>query len=104
MRYVPDHKGIAEMLNGPEMHKLVGTFADAGRNYAVAISPVDSGEYAKSFEVERGLTSGRIGRRANSRRAMARLHNKADHAAAVEWFHGHHVLSRTVDYIERYQF
>lgn len=97
--YRPDHKGTGELLVAPEMHRLVAAGAEAGREYAVSISPDRepySEGYIASFEVETGRTD----TIARSRRATAIVRNTAPYAAVVEWQWDHHVLARTADFIE----
>lgn len=99
VRYEPDYRGTGELLVTPEMHHLVERAAEAGKDYAIAISPdaPPLGEgYIASFRVEAGL----VDQVAGEDRATARLWNDADHAARVEWENGDHILGRTVDYLE----
>lgn len=102
IEFEPDHRGLGEMLAGPEFMILTHHFAEYGASYARAIAPVDSGEYANSFEVVSGLYTTTADRR-RTKRAMSELWNRSDHAAVVEWAHDHRVLGRTVDEIERAQ-
>lgn len=98
--YKPDHKGIAQLLVSPEMHRLVTAAANEGKRYAESISPDAEpyGEgYIASFEVQSGL----VEKVAGSRRAVARLANTSDHATLVEYANGARVLGRTVDHIEQ---
>lgn len=98
-RYDPDHKGTGQILVSREFHQLVDRAAEAGREYAVSISPDQEpyGEgYIASFEVETGLTDVV----ARSPRASAILRNTSEYAAVVEWQWDHHVLARTADFIE----
>lgn len=70
----------------------VESSAEQAMGHARSISPVVSGEYRDSFRVEELVERDR---------AIARLVNDADHAAAVEWGQQRHVLGRTADWIER---
>ena len=95
MRYEPDRAGVAALLKAPEMGDAMKAIAEAGRAYAVSISPVESGEYKALFDVDVEVQDGR---------QTAVLANTSDHAVQVEWgargSNGHHVLGRTIDLIE----
>ena len=109
--YKPDHRGIGELLRGPDMHALVHRVAAEAIPFAVSISPDDPPYgvgYIAAFDVEDATEEVTI---RGGPRAVARLVNRSDHAAAVEWgwstahhefgnHPGYHVLSRTADYIE----
>lgn len=102
VRYDPNHKEIGKFLVGAQMQKLVTKAANAGKAYAISISPdaPPLGEgYITSFEVESGL----VKTIARNPRACARLWNRAGHAAAVEWEHGHRILGRTVDFLNTWK-
>lgn len=99
VQYEADHKGIAALLVAPEMMNLVAQGAAEGMQYAISISPKDTGDYASSFEVEAGL----VVKTGGNRRAAARLVNNSDHAVNVEWTNGDRVLGRTVDHIEAWK-
>jgi len=90
------------MLIGPEMHALVDHFAAAGKLYAQSISPHgETGDYRRSFRVERGLNLNVTLR--PGKRAVARLHNDSDHALSVEYVierDGQRILTRTMGFIE----
>jgi hypothetical protein len=102
IRYDRDIKGTAEVLTQPEMHSLVDRAAEAGKAFAVSISPdappIGEG-YIESFRVETGQTETFEG----VRRAEAQLWNDSPYAAAVEWEYKHHVLGKTVDFIEKWR-
>lgn len=101
VRYTPDNKGTGKLLVDPQMHRLIGRAAEAAKLFAISISPDQPpyGEgYIANFEVETGLET----TLARSPRATAHLRNTSDYAAAVEWRWGHHVLGRTVDFIEHW--
>lgn len=98
--YKPDHKGIAALLVAPAMMNAVALYAEAGRDYAISISPDAEpfGEgYVSSFEVQAGL----VVKTGGNRRAAARLVNTSPHAVHVEWTNDSRVLGRTVDFIEK---
>lgn len=104
--YKPDHQGIGELMRSPEIHGLVDLAAYEAVPFAKAISPdaTPKGEgYVASFEVHPNLTRKLHGVR--TRRAVAELGNNSDHAIIVEngldQNMGHHVLGRTIDFIER---
>lgn len=98
--YKADHKGIAALLVAPAMMSMVAQYAEAGKEYAIGISPdappLGQG-YISSFEVD----AGHVVRTGGNRRAAALLRNNSGHAAAVEWTNGSRVLGRTVDYLEK---
>jgi len=101
-RYKPDHQGTGRLLLSPGMFDLVNAYADAGMRYAQQISPARTGDYKDSFRVEENheitMTS-KDGHR--TRRAAARIVNDSPHAPEVEWQWGHHILGRTIDFVER---
>ncbi len=96
--YVPDRAGMRALARSAGIGAACVAAANKGRAEAERIAPRDSGEYANSFRVRAETV--RAGR-ANEPRAGAVLENVSDHAAAVEWEHGYHVLARSVDAIER---
>ena len=95
MRYEPDRAGTGLLLRSDDMGDAMRTIAQAGVAHAVSISPVESGLYAASFEVDVEVQDDR---------QTATIANTVEYAAAVEWgargSNGHHVLGRTVDWIE----
>jgi len=92
MRYEPDHglKGIGGLLVSDDMGDAMRTVAQAGMALAISNSPVESGEYKASFDIDVEVQGDR---------KTAILANTSDHAFAVEL--RDHVLGRTVDWIER---
>lgn len=89
-------------VNTAGMNRIVRTLgrpaairaAERGKSWAEANSPVLTGEYKASFEVE----PAKVGK---DGRDGARLVNTSDHAFAVEAGRGaKHVLRRAVDAIE----
>jgi len=98
IRYEPDHKGTGALLVTPEMRHLVERAVEDGKAYAISISPDRepySAGYIASFETEVDVQ-----KIAGSPRVTGILSNTAQYAAVVEWQHDHHVLGRTVDFIE----
>lgn len=107
--YTPDYKGIGELMRSPMMHGVVELAAYEAIPFARSISPDDPpyGEgYVASFEVHGGTAMV-----AHRRRASADLVNTAPYAVEVELGQvgdvsradtGHHVLARTVDWIEHH--
>lgn len=85
-----------ELLNAPWMVEEMRKRAERGKAYAEQIAPVDTGQYAASFEVESGTHGGIHGDR-----AWALLSNSDPAAPYVEFGNGHdhgeHVLLRTMD-------
>lgn len=95
-RYVPNHKGIAELLVSPDMAEVMLAETEAAKEYAISTSPRgDTGNYSESFTVDVDIRGDRV---------TGVLTNTADYAHIVEWgaygYEGEHVLSRTVDWIE----
>jgi hypothetical protein len=100
VEFVPDHRGLAQMLRGAEVHDLVMDRARAGAQFAESIAPRRTGEYAAGIHAEEG---GLGGPRYN--RPVGLIVATAPHSAAVEWgndhqTHPHHVLARTIDIVE----
>jgi hypothetical protein len=108
--YRPDRQGIGELLRGPEMRTLVHRVAEEAVPFAVSISP-DAPPYGvgyrDAFRVEDDVA--KVTRRGGPR-AVSRIVNDSEYAAAVEFgwdvehhqfgnHPGYHVLSRTADYI-----
>lgn len=96
--YKSDPAGMAALVNSPGMGAAMVQAAEVGRRYAESIAPRDTGEYARSFQVRQETVRFR-GRFAGNR-AGAVLENTSDHAAAVEWGQGRHVLARAATVIE----
>lgn len=99
-RFELNRAGIRKIAMGETLRDTVMDFAEnRAKPYAVAISPVDSGDYVSSFEVQPATTV-----IAGLRRVVARLVNQSGHAAAVEYGNrhnpnGHAVLGRTIDFL-----
>lgn len=79
MAYVKDYRGVGEMLCLPGMVVAMRFRADLVAARARAIAPVESGDYASSFEVSSGIRPGK------TRRAFGRVTNTSDHARFVEF-------------------
>lgn len=77
--YRADYDGIGEMLCASWMQADMHRRAEAVMAAAVAASPVDTGDYVDSFEVESGVKHGKTSR------AYGRVTNTSDHARAVEY-------------------
>lgn len=100
VKFVPDHRGLAELLRGAEVHELVMDRARGGAQFAQTIAPRRTGEYAAGIQAEDGGLGGR-----RRDRPVGVVIATAPHSAAVEWGnqrqpHPHHVLARTIDVIE----
>jgi hypothetical protein len=96
-RYHLDRAAFREhVLNAPWMVEAMKSRAERGKVFAESIAPVDTGEYAASFEVESGTHGGLHGDR-----AYATLKNTDPAAPYVEFGNGHdngeHVLTRALD-------
>lgn len=100
VEFVPDHRGLAELLRGPEVYDLVMDRARGGAQFAQSIAPRRTGEYAAGIQAEDGGLGGR-----RRDRPVGLIVAAAPHSAAVEWGnerqpHPHHVLARTIDAVE----
>ena len=102
VRYVPDHKGMAQLLLSDGMAGLAVHVASRAKRHAEGLSRPfrETGEYARSFKVvpvriaKQGRMAARMG---------AVLVNESSHAANVEWGggeDGHKVLTRTRQWVE----
>ena len=102
VRFVLDRKGIAACAVGPELRAAVHDIAASALPYAELISPVDTGDYATSWEVVDTIVTD-IGHPPMARVA-AQLTNTSDHAVLVEVdtpnSPGHRVLARVLDWID----
>lgn len=102
--YRPDRKGIGALAVSPEVHGLVDLVAYEAIPFARAISP-DAPPYGEGYVASFSVDGNHTERIARSKRAVAYLVNDSDHALVVEVGVGsnigHHVLSRTLDHIER---
>lgn len=93
--YEPNHASVTELAIGPEIRAVLATVLGKGEVFAESISPVRTGAYRSSFQIDFDL-------RGNGTRKRARgtLANTSDHAAAVEFGPGtqtgSHVLGRTL--------
>lgn len=96
LRYTASYSGLRELMRGQEMQQVMREVAEKGMEYAISISPEHTGEYRSSFEVTVSADGGVIPPGA---RAEAQLVNTSDHAVNVEWQDGHHILTRTLDYL-----
>ncbi len=87
IEYKGSLRGFRECAMGPElalscMRAVTGVF----RPYAIAISPVDQGEYQRSWQARPGFwTNPEAGPSEIRTRVAALLINKAPHSALVEW-------------------
>jgi len=103
VRFVPDKKGIAACAVGPELRHAVHDIAASAMPYAELISPVDTGDYATSWEVVDTIVTD-ITPVYPMARVAAQLTNTSEHAVLVEVdtpnSPGHWVLSRVLDWID----
>ncbi|HEX8632239.1 MAG TPA: hypothetical protein VF755_29120 [Catenuloplanes sp.] len=102
VRFVLDKAGIAACAVGPELRDAVHDVAASALPYAELISPTDSGEYLRSWEVVDTVVTD-VGDPPMPRVA-AQLANTAEHAILVEVgtpnSPAHRVLSKTLDWID----
>lgn len=96
-RVVMNYSGLRQIMKSEEMQAVLREVAETAQEFAESISPVKSGEYARSFEV---TVTGEGGVLPPGARAEAQLINTSDHAVDVEWRDGFHVLGKTLDYLE----
>ena len=89
--YKPDYKGTGKLMRGKEMEAFMRLKAHEGKQYAEAIAPRESGEYAAAFRV----TSTHSGDR-----AAAYLYNDSDHAFLVEYVDDYRTLGVVADILE----
>jgi hypothetical protein len=89
--YKPDIKGTGKLMRGKEIEAFMRLKAQEGKQYAEAIAPRESGEYASSFRV----TSTHSGDR-----ATAYLYNDSDHAYLVEYVDDYRTLGVVADILE----
>jgi len=99
VEYRPDHRGTAKLMQTPEMQAVVAQVCHDAIPAAQRISP-DAPPYGEGYIASFEVDAGHLERIAGTRRATAYLVNTSDHAAAVEWGNGNHVLARTADMIE----
>ncbi|SFO82442.1 hypothetical protein SAMN05421810_10179 [Amycolatopsis arida] len=100
VEFVLDHRGLAALLRGREMHDLIMNRARGGAEFAQRIAPRRSGQYVAGLRAEDGGLGGR-----RRDRPVGLIVASAPHSAAVEWgndrqAHPHHVLARTLDIVE----
>lgn len=93
--FKPNPSAVRDLARSSEIGDAVLARTEAGRAFAEAVSPRDTGEYADSWVVEPDtiLVDGMP-------RAGARLVNTAPHAPFVEWVDGYAVAARAMDVIE----
>lgn len=77
--FEPSYRGIGDLLRSPQMQAEMLRRAEKIKGRAEATSPVETGEYAASWETSSGI------KYAKTSRAYARVTNTSDHAIAVEF-------------------
>lgn len=115
VEYKHDFRGVPQMAKSSEMHLMLIEKVIEGKEFAVSISPdaPPLGEgYIASFEIDGSQYETFNG----FKRAVAYLRNTSEHAWIVErgtegsgpvpgtpspFGRGHHVLSRTIDFLEQ---
>ena len=102
VRYVPDHKGMAQLFLSDGMEGLAVHVASRAKRHAEGLSRPfrETGDYARSFKV---VAVGIVKRGRMAARMGAILINESSHAANVEWGGkkgGHKVLTRTRQWVE----
>jgi hypothetical protein len=103
VRFKLDRDGIAACAIGPELRRAVHAIAAAALPYAELISPIDTGDYERSWEIVDTIVTD-IGDPEKMPRVAAQLANTSDHAILVEvgtpTSDPHRVLSKVLDWIE----
>jgi hypothetical protein len=94
--YKANIKGTNVLMHSKEMERHLRLEAQKGKQYAEAIAPRQTGEYASSFRV----ASSRSGAGRWADRAAAYLYNDSDHAVLVEFVDDYRTLGTVVDIIE----
>ena len=98
-RYVPDRRGMGELMRSPEMQGAMELACYEAIPVARAISP-DAPPYGEGYVAAFEVDGGHIEKIAGTRRATAYLVNDTDHSAFVEngahGTEGHHVLTRAM--------
>jgi hypothetical protein len=94
-----DVAGIAGVAVSSRVRDACRNIAERkAKPYAISISPIDTGEYIRSFKVLDQHTTIH-----GLRRVAARLYNTSPHAAIVEWGNARaparHVLTETIDHL-----
>lgn len=93
-----NREGMLRLAQSPQVGQVALQAATRGKAHAEQIAPRgETGEYARSFEVEQKMVDVRV-KGGVERRAGAVLRNTAPHSLPVEGSHA--VLRRTVDSIE----
>lgn len=91
VRYVANYAGLGEMLRAGYMLDAMVRHAERIEDIAIAIAPVDSGDYVEKFRIIPTTHGG-----PHADRAQARVENFSDHANFVEFgtsrYQGQHVL------------
>ena len=90
--FIPDHRGIQQLLNTPGVQQGTRQAAQSIERTARAIAPRDTGEYARSFRTRALRVPTLTGRGGTEMRAGAAVENTAPHGTAVEA--RSHVLAR----------
>lgn len=105
VEYKHDYRAVPQLAKSAEMHMLMIDKGFEGMAFAKSISPDAppyGAGYIESFEVQGSKYETING----TKRAVAHLLNTSDHAWYVErgtsrsQSMGHHVLSRTIDFLE----
>lgn len=102
--YKPDHRGTGQLMRTPEMQGAMELVCLEAIPDAKAISP-DAPPYGEGYIASFSVDGGHVEKIAGTRRATSYLVNDSDHATIVEtgvgYQVGNHVLSRTMDALER---
>lgn len=105
--YKPPRRRFADVANGTEIRRSLRQVAGKGKQHAESISPVDTGLYKSSFEVN-DTTSAQLagtGPAGAIETAAVELVNTTDYAVFVEHgngtakFRGYHIMRRTLDFL-----
>lgn len=105
VEYKHDYRGVPQLAKSAEMHMVMIDKAFEGMAFAKSISP-DAPPYGAGYIEGFRVDGGHYETINGTKRAVAYLYNDSDHAWYVERGTSrsanvaHHVLSRTVDFLE----
>jgi hypothetical protein len=115
VQYRHDFRGVPQMAKSSEMHVMLIDKAIEAKEFAISISP-DAPPYGEGYIASFEIDGAQYETFNGFKRAVAYLRNTSEHAWIVErgaegsgvqagtpspFGRGHHVLSRTIDFLER---
>jgi len=115
VEYKHDYRAVPQLARSAEMHMVMIDKAFDAKDFAVSISP-DAPPYGEGYIASFEVDGSKYETINGFKRAVAQLVNTSDHAWYVErgtdrssgisstapspYGRGHHVLSRTIDFLE----